>query len=163
MNFTKFTDLFPKTKLPVDFGEETYRKFEEKNNLLPDEAIASFIAPLEPELDAYTEVLPCIKFTYKNYIALVYWKAGLLHNHYRLVTFDKKGNPVDNKVIAGSYTDREETTTSAGTINKDRIIYVVSGSSTTSSDIGNAQDSAVIRLHIDDNGVINELGTPSQN
>ncbi len=90
MSFKDFTKLFPKADFPLHFGEDTYRSYEASGKLVPDEAIAEFIAPMEPELDEFTEVLACAKFSRKEYTALVYWKAGLLHNHYRLVTFDKK-------------------------------------------------------------------------
>lgn len=163
MSFTEFTDLFPKTKLPINFGELTYREFQEAAQLLPDALIAEYIAPMEAELDEYTEVLPAARFAHKDYIALVYWKAGLLHNHYRLATFDKQGNPVENRVIAGSYVEHGEVTQSAATITEDRVVYVVSGQSSITDDLGSAASNSAMRLGIDDSGVISELADPRDN
>ncbi len=158
MAFSDFTDKFPKAKLPVNFGELSYREFQEESQLLPEALVGEFIAPMEAELDEFTEVLPALKFSSKNYVAVVYWKAGLLHNHYRLATFDKQGNPVENRVIAGSYIVDEEVTQSAATITEDRIVYIVSGQIELDADLGSAATSSAIRLGIDDNGVIRELG-----
>ena len=163
MAFTDFTDRFPKTKLPISLGELSYREFQEKAQLLPDELAAEYIAPLEAELDEYTEVLPAAKFATKGYVAVVYWKAGLLHNHYRLATFDKQGNPVDNRVIAGSYIQDGEVTQSAATITAERVVYVVSGQSALADALGSAAANSAIRLGIDDGGVIEELVKPEDN
>ena len=163
MPFTDFTDRFPKTKLPVEFGELSYQEFQEKAQLLPDALVAEYIAPLEPELDEYTEVLPAAKISAKGYVALVYWKAGLLHNHYRLATFDKQGNPVDNRVIAGAYLEHDELTQSAATITPERVVYVVSGQQNINDALGAAATSSAIRLGIDDGGVIEELAKPEDN
>ena len=162
MPFTDFTDRFPKAKFPITLGELSYREFEQQAQLLPDALVAEYIAPLEPtEIDAYTEVLPVARFAHKGYVAVVYWKAGLLHNHYRIATFDKQGNPIENRVIAGSYIVDNEVTTSAASITDDRIVYVVSGQTQLEADLGSAADSSAIRLGIDDAGVISELSKPT--
>jgi len=163
MAFTDFTDCFPKTKLPIDFGELSYREFQEKAHLLPDALMAEWIAPLEAELDEYTEILPVAKFSQKGYVAVVYWKAGLLHNHYRLATFDKQGNPIENRVIAGSYVENDEVSTSAATITKEHIIYVVSGQEVIGEKLGQAATTSAVRLGIDDGGIIQVLTDPKDN
>ena len=159
MAFTDFTDRFPKAKLPLEFGEMSYRAFQEEAQLLPDALVSEYVAPLEPgAIDEFTEVLPVARFAGKGYVAVVYWKAGLLHNHYRLATYDKQGNPVENRVIAGSYVDNDEVSTSAATITKERVVYVVSGQEALGAALGTAATSSAIRLGIDDGGVISELG-----
>jgi len=163
MAFTEFTDRFPEASLPIEFGELSYREFQETAQLLPDALVSEYIAPLEAELDEYTEVLPAAKITTKGYVAVVYWKAGLLHNHYRLATFDKQGNPVENRVIAGSYLVDDEVTQSAATITPERIVYVVSGQTHLEDSLGAAATSSAIRLGIDDGGVIEELADPRKN
>ncbi|MFK8058185.1 MAG: hypothetical protein AB8F78_18810 [Saprospiraceae bacterium] len=163
MAFTDFTDCFPKTKLPLDFGELSYREFQTKAMLLPEALMAEWIAPLEAELDEFTEILPVAKFKKNDYVALVYWKAGLLHNHYRLATFDKMGNPVENRVIAGSYIENDEISTSAATITEDHIVYIVSGQEMLGENLGQASTTSAVRLGIDDGGVIEVLGDPKDN
>ena len=158
MPFTDLTDRFPDGDLPLALGELTYRAFQERAHLLPDALVAEYVAPLEPELDAYTEVLPVAKYERKGFTALVYWKAGLLHNHYRLATFDAAGNPVDNRVIAGSYVTGDEVTHSAATVTEGLVVYVVSGQEGLGDDLGTAAANSAMRLGIDDGGVIEELG-----
>ena len=164
MPFPAFAKLFPEAEFPVRLGEDTYRHFEATGKLVPDEMMAEFIAPMEPvELDEFTEVLTCVRFSRKGYTALVYWKAGLLHNHYRLATFDQKGNPVENRVIAGSYTDADGTTQSAATITEDLTIYVVSAQQHSDVDLGAADKSSALRLSIDGSGLIRDLVDPKDN
>ena len=162
MPFTALTDEFPAGDFPLVLGELSYRAFQENAHLLSDALVAEYVAPLEPELDEYTEVLPVAKYKRKGFTALVYWKAGLLHNHYRLATFDAAGNPVDNRVIAGSYLTGEELTTSAATVAEGLVVYVVSGQEQLGDDLGTAATNSAIRLGIDDGGVISELGTKAE-
>ena len=160
MSFTDFTDRFPKLDLPLELGEESYRAFEAGGRpLLSDELVAEYVAPLEPQpIDDYTEVLPVGKWVARGYVAVVYWKAGLLHNHYRLATFDRHGNPVENRVIAGSYVDGDEVSHSAATITRERVVYVVSGQAALGDELGRAGANTAVRLGVDDGGVIEELG-----
>ena len=164
MAFSDFIDRFPKASLPLEFGELSYQAYQNEAQILSDEHVAEWIAPLEPVgIDEYTEVLPVAQFSGKEFFALIYWKAGLLHNHYRLATFDKHGNAIEHRVIAGTYVENDEITTSAATITSDKIIYVVSGQATLGDKLGVAASSSAIRLAIDDSGIINELGKPEDN
>ena len=164
MSFPDFTDRFPKAEFPMTLGELSYREFEAKAQLLSDELVSEYVAPLEPtEMDDYTEVLPVAKFSRKGYVGLIYWKAGLLHNHYRLATFDKQGNAVENRVIAGSYVENDEISTSAASITKDLIVYVVSGQEIIGEDLGTANTNSAVRLGIDDGGVIYLMADPKDN
>ncbi len=157
-SFADFTKRFPKAQFPLVLGELSYRNFEKLAELLPEADLGAYVAPLEPSLDEYTEVLPVARFKHADYTAVIYWKAGLLHNHYRLATFDKLGNAVDNRVLAGQYMDGAEVTASAATLTEDRVVYIVSGQTELTERLGSAVDSSAIRLAIDDSGVIRELG-----
>lgn len=164
MAFTDFIDRFPKATLPLEFGELSYQDYQNEAQILSDEHVAEWIAPLEPvEIDEFTEVLPVAQFTGKEFIAVIYWKAGLLHSHYRLATFDKHGHPIENRVIAGTYIENEEITSSAATITTDLIVYVVTGQTVLGDSLGVAATNSAIRLGIDDSGIINELGKPEEN
>ena len=165
MAFTDFLDLFPPADYPLHFGEDTYRHYESAGKLIPPALAAEYVAPLESgPLDEYTELLACARFSHKDYTAVVYWKAGLLHNHYRLATYDKRGHPIENRVIAGSYNEPDATTAqSAATITDERVIYVVSAQADTDEDLGAADQSSALRLGIDDSGVIREVVDPRDN
>lgn len=160
--FTAFTDRFPELEPPLVLGELSYRTFEERAPLLPDAAVAEYVAPLEAALDEFTEVLPVARWRHAGYVALVYWKAGLLHNHYRLATFDTAGNPVDNRVVAGQYLGADgEVATSAATVTAERVVYIVSARAGITDALGDPVTSSAIRLGLDDGGVIEELGKAS--
>lgn len=157
MTFSEYVALFPVAEFPIHLGEESYKEFEKIGQLLPDGEIATYLAELELELDEFTEVLACAQFSRKGYTALIYWKAGLLHNHYRILTYDPQGSLVDNRVVAGSYVDGEKVSFSAATITADAVIYVVSGQQGLNERLGSADANSALRLGIDDSGVIREL------
>ena len=51
----------------------------------------------------------------------------MLNHQYVLATFTKKGQLIDRRVIAGTYSDGQQITRSVATIDQDWIIYVGSG------------------------------------
>ena len=170
MPFTDFLDLFPPAAFPIALGEDSYRGFESAGKLIPASLAAEYVAPLEPApLDEFTELLACARFSHGDFVAVVYWKAGLLHNHYRLATFDKRGAPIESRVIAGTYTqaeagaERATANQSAATITAERVIYVVSARAADAADLGAADQSSALRLAIDDSGVIRDLVDPRDN
>ena len=165
MAFTDYLDLFPAAEYPLHFGEDTYRVYESAGKLIPPALAAEYVAPLESApLDEFTELLACAQFRHKDYIAVVYWKASLLHNHYRLATYDKRGNPIESRVIAGRYNEADATTAqSAATITDERVIYVASAQQDTDAELGAADRSSALRLGIDDSGVIREVVNPRDN
>ena len=156
--FADFLQLFPVAELPLQLGEDSYRAFEQSGKLLPDALVAEFVAPLEPGLDEYTELLSVARLSTKGFAAVVYWKAGLLHNHYRLVTYDATGQPVDHRVVAGSYIEGAEVVQSAATLTPEHQVYVVSGRASLGTGLGSAADSSALVLGFDDAGLIREVG-----
>lgn len=163
--FTAFLDLFPPAVFPLALGEDTYRQFETSGKLIPDALAAEYVAPLESApIDEFTELLACARFAHADFVAVVYWKAALLHNHYRLATFDKRGNPIESRVVAGTYNEAgAEASQSAATITEERIVYVASAQAEAGRGLGAANQSSALRLAIDDSGVIRNLVDPKQN
>lgn len=165
MAFTDFLDLFPAAAFPLTLGEDTYRQFEEAGKLIPASLAAEYVAPLEPApLDEFTELLACARFSHEDFVAVVYWKAALLHNHYRLATFDKRGHPIESRVVAGIYNEAgAEASQSAATITEERVVYVVSAQGEAGEGLGEAKQTSALRLAIDDSGVIRNLVDPKEN
>jgi len=128
IGFDQFVDFFPEVDLPVTLTEESSLDFSRLNKPFSGEAIAKFIIPIEAETDEYTEYLPCFQLkNIGNIYVLVYWKAGLLNYEYKMVTFDKEGNLIDGKVIAGTITNQEMIVRTVATIDEDWIIHTVVG------------------------------------
>jgi hypothetical protein len=101
--FPDFIARFPLVSLPLTLGEETHHVFGTENLPFPVGMIAQFILPVEEiaEADEFTEYLPCFALQdTEQFIAVVWWKAGLLNYEYRLATFDTKGTLIDHRVIA---------------------------------------------------------------
>lgn len=159
-SLTQFIACFPPVALPFTLGEDTHHLFSSENDPIPAAVIEAFILPLEGEneMDEVTEYIACFSLpTPPDYHAIVYWKAGLLNYQYKLVTFDKKGNFIDEKVIAGTTYDGVELTQTMAVLQEDLMIYLVSGQSQIVYADYTASNSTANRLQLSDEGKIVEL------
>ncbi len=101
--FTTLSSKFPKVKLPIELRSDTFREFEKKNKPLSQDSILEFLLEEGEAIDEFTEFIPCFRLPdTKEFHALVYWQAGLMEYHYWLAIFDKKGNFIEKKRIAGT-------------------------------------------------------------
>jgi len=127
---------------------------------LPGAVIADYILPIEgiAETDETTEYIACFHLPMpEGFHAIVYWTAGLLNYSYKLVTFDYKGNVIDEKIIAGTTFDGNELTQSMAVIKEDLLIYLVSGQSQVALDDYAAGTSTASRYQVTDEGKVVEL------
>jgi len=101
--FTTLTSKFPKATLPIELTPDTFREFEKKNKPLSQDSILQFLLEEGEAMDEFTEFIPCFRLPdAKEFHGFVYWQAGLMEYHYWLAIFDKKGNFVEKKRIAGT-------------------------------------------------------------
>ncbi|MCB0606850.1 MAG: hypothetical protein H6562_24370 [Lewinellaceae bacterium] len=156
--FSAFLDRFPQVELPVTLGEDTHHTFSRNNKPLPAQLIEQYILPAEEEeADDLTEFVACFRLeTLPAYSALVYWRAGLYSYQYILMTFDKKGDLIDRRVIAGSYYDEANLTQSVATLTEDRKIFVVSGQSDPAGDHFDPATSTTHQFQLGEDGRIGE-------
>lgn len=161
VSFSHYLEKFPVVELPFTVGSETHHLFSQSNDPLPMQMIGQFILPLEEEegMDDITEYIACFSLpATKHYVALVYWRAGLLQYQYRLVVYQPKtGEVIDHKVIAGTYFDGTDLTQSAATITEHHTIYIVSGQQQDGMDEYQASSSTASRFQIGEHGKIVEL------
>ena len=158
--FKDFLSKFPFIELPTTLGEETHHIFSKENDPIPAQIIDTFILPIEGDLDGdpMTEYIACFQLPIpKGFHAIVYWKAELLNYQYKLITFDTKGNNVDEKVIAGSTYHNDEVTHSVAIIKEDLQIYIVSGQSQIEIEDYSGANSTANRYQISTNGKVVEL------
>lgn len=131
--FADFVGKFPPVPMPVILGEDTHHVFAQENEPLPDGMIAQFIHPTEgAEISEgpYTEYVPCFAIDgTENFIALVWWKAGLLNYEYVLATFTLKGELIDRKVIAYTRAQSELISRAIATIDEEWVIFIAEGES----------------------------------
>ncbi|MEM9885799.1 MAG: hypothetical protein AAF849_07900 [Bacteroidota bacterium] len=159
MRFSSFLEYFPEVELPVHLGDSTHHLFSQKNEPLPPLAVQQFILPLEDEPNeedaAYIEYVPCFRIPKTDaFHAVVYWKASLLNYQYVLATFESKGEFIENKVIAGTFSDGVGMTQSAATIEEDWMIYIVTGFSEDAGVAYDAGKSTAIDLELLPDGTI---------
>jgi hypothetical protein len=137
LRFDDFLQFFPEITLPITLTEESYRSFESNTNALPQPYIDKYLAPFHPNLDdSTTEFLPCFRIPdTHDFIALVYWKAGLLEQEYFIWTLDKENKTVDFRRIAGLFSDHSRILRMVTTIDPDWIFYIIVGESKTDSNV----------------------------
>ncbi|MEL7020064.1 MAG: hypothetical protein AAGK47_00520 [Bacteroidota bacterium] len=156
-----FLAFFPELELPITFSEDTHHDFSRNNDALPQVAISQFIRTVEgDEIDEFTEFVPCVRIpATHDFHAIIYWKAELMSYHYKLATFDKQGQLIDSRVIAGLFTDGDTITRSMATIEEDWLINVVSGQVGVTDEEGyHAAQSRTFGLELlPDGRIINEL------
>jgi hypothetical protein len=158
--FDAFLGYFPPVELPFTLGEDTHHLFSSENLPLPALAIAHFILPIEEmmETDELIEFVPCFALpTGTAFHAIVYWKADLLDYQYRLATFNKQGQLVAARTIAGMTYDGEEITQTMASIQEDMVIYMVSGQRQADTIDYAAAASTATRLQVATDGTIVEL------
>lgn len=157
ISFKHFLTKFPEVELPVTLTDEVLRDFSANNDPLPPLMLAQFILPLEgvEEMDEFTEYIACLRIPKTlDFHAIIYWKGALMDYQYILATFTKKGELIDRRVIAGTYSDGSTLIKSVATIDNDWIIYVVSGKSAAQDPTYDATKSNAFNLELLANGQI---------
>lgn len=157
VQFKHFLAQFPELELPITLSDEAQHTFSQENNPLHRLMIEQYIVPLEDvEVDEFTEFVPCFRIPETHdFHAIVYWKAELMSYQYALVTFDKKGNFINKRVLAGTYFDGDKVTKSVATIEEDWTIHIVSGQiAAARENLYDAASSAAFDLELLPDGTI---------
>lgn len=155
VSFEQFLEYFPETTLPVTLSEEAAHRYSQLNEPFHQLAIEQFIHPIEPDCDELTEFVPCFRIPETHaFHALVYWKAGLMNYQYVLVTFTKKGELIDRRILAGTHVHDGLMTQSVATIEEDWMIYIVSGQNPVHDDLYQAAKSRAFELELLPDGQI---------
>ncbi len=144
-----FLERFPVIKPPITLGEDSHLAFSKRNEPLQQLMIEQYILPLEGPLDEFTEYIPCFRIpdTYQFH-AIVYWKAGLMDYQYILLTLTDKGEMIDKRVIAGTFSDGKTLTNSVATIDEEWMITVVSGQTNANGGKYDGRNSRATKLEL---------------
>ncbi len=158
VSFATYLKKFPPVELPVTLGNDTHIEFSRANPPLDPLEIEDYILPLEKDVDEFTEFIPCFCIPDTNdFIAIVYWKAGLMDYQYRIVTYDKRGDLLSNEVIGGVFSNGQMIAQSMATIDPSWTIHIVSGQGKANSTIYDPLESTSKELEIFKDGVIGVL------
>jgi hypothetical protein len=119
---------FPMIDLPVIISDDHLNEYESGTDPFPQSFIDEFVMSWEKSTDEYTEFIPCFRLpSQEKYDAVVYWKGSLLRYDFVLATFDKKGNLIHKKPIAGTIVNDNRITRSVASIEPDLIINIIAG------------------------------------
>jgi hypothetical protein len=156
LEFKDFLSYFPEVELPVTLTDESVYIFSKNNKILPQELIDEFISPrLDHKDPEFREIIPCFIIPKTpEFFALVFWDGGLLTYEYNLVTFDKAGNFISGKVIAGTISNGKTIHRSVATIDPEWMIYIVAGEAKADDIEYNAESSKAFGMEILANGEI---------
>ena len=159
VSFSGFLKKFPAIELPITLGNETHLDFSKNNPPLDPLHIQDYIEPFEEvAIDEFTEFIPCFSIPKtEGFHAIVYWRASLMDYQYRLVTFDKKGNGINNKVIAGTFSNGLTITQSVATIDPYWSIHIITGISHVDDKEYDATRSKAIELELFTDGIIGTI------
>lgn len=156
--FSDFLAKFPPIPMPVTLGEETHHAFSTENEPLPLTMVESYIHPTDPEAgpdDEFTEYVPCFAIDNTDgFVALVWWKAGLLRYEYVLATFTLKGELIARRVIASTRVSGEKISRSVASIDEDWVIFIAEGEAAAAGDVFDPTTSRTYDLEIMSNGEI---------
>lgn len=152
--FVDFVGKFPPVSMPVTLGEEDHHLFSNENEPLPESMIEQFILPFETrEADEFTEYIPCFAIDCEEeFIALVWWKAGLLNYEYFLTTYTEKGERIDQKVIGFTRVNGNKVRRAVATIDAELGIQILEG--TSENEVYDASSSNTVLMEIMPNGMI---------
>jgi hypothetical protein len=156
--FPQFVAKFPPVAPPATLGEDTHHVFSRENETLPPEMIHDFIHPTEGDTvedDEFTEYVPCFAIdNTERFLALVWWKAGLLTYEYVLATFTAKGQLIARRVIAYTLLTENRIRRAVATIDEEHGILIAEGESRNENDEFDPTTSKTYTLEIMDNGEI---------
>jgi hypothetical protein len=127
--FYDFLSFFPVIELPITIQESDHHTFSTSNDQLPDILLTAYITPyLDFELDEFSEFLPCFQFEYKaDMFHVVIWTARLMHYSFYLFNFDKFGNFIDQREIAGFFATDQLLVHKMARIDEEGSIFIVEG------------------------------------
>lgn len=128
LTFIDFLEAFPEVELPIALTEDAQAVFSNENKPLSKLMIEEFIVPMDNAIDEFTEYVPCFRIPQTHdFHAIVYWKGGLLNYEYFLITFDKRGNLIKKKMVAGTQVKGDALLRTVATIKEDWTIASVVG------------------------------------
>jgi hypothetical protein len=154
--FNAYLRKFPELELPLTIDESSIHTFTQENEPLSVQMVEEFIMPYEiEEVDDLTEYVPCFRIANtKEFQAVVYWRAGLMSYQYVLSTFEKNGKFIDQRTLAGTYSNGKIVTNSVARIDEDWTIYVITGQMEDEKALYDASKSKTVELELLPDGKI---------
>jgi hypothetical protein len=155
IDFQHFIEYFPELELPVHLDDEVHHTFSLENEPLPSLAIEQYLLPIEEDTDELTEFIPCFRVpeTY-DFHAIIYWKAAIMNYQYVLATFEKSGELIDKRVIAGTFSDGTSVIKSVATIEEDWMILTMTGKMSSHEELYDATSSKMLEMELLPDGTI---------
>lgn len=158
-NFEQFLAKFPEIELPITFTEDTHLDFSKENDPITAQETADFIEKYEATApDDMTEYVACMRLVKRDpkqpFVAIVYWRAGLLNYDYVLATYNPQtGKMLDKKAIAGTRVENGNVTLKVATITERYAVLSSEGAAVQGTEFI-ADSAKMSRLEVLENGII---------
>ena len=128
ITFHNFLNFFPPVELPYMITSDTQRLISPHHEPLSAEWMFEFVLGENDVIDEFTEFMPCFSIPHTDdFLAIVYWEAGIDGTTYHLVTYAKSGVVIDKKKIAGTKYKQDGLMQMVCTIGEDLMISCVEG------------------------------------
>lgn len=155
-DFAQFLQFFPPLELPFSLLPDI-SQIQTDTKPLPGVLLDAYIFPFEgDEVDEYTEYIPYgrIRDT-REYVAVVYWKAGLMQYEFILATYSPEGDPISHAIVGGIRQDDAGMLHSVAVVHEDFSITIAEALATdASSPEARPIDSQTYRMNLDATGTI---------
>jgi hypothetical protein len=103
ITFQNFINFFPEVDLPYTITSDTQRMLSINNDPMSATWMFNFVLGENDTIDDCTEFMPCFSLANtQQFIAIVFWQAGIEGSAYYLTTFSKTGVLIDQAKIAGT-------------------------------------------------------------
>lgn len=160
-DFRLFLGYFPEVTLPVTLTFESRRAFGEDMPPLPELLAAPFFYRWEEEVpDLLTEFLPGFQVRMGKFLALVYWKAALLHYAYVMVIVDGQGELIDRMLLAETIAGQDEIRQGAALIREDGMILMAESAQDIHDPLGDPRQTITERWRVNPEGRFVEAEEP---
>ncbi|MCC7503834.1 MAG: hypothetical protein IT259_00980, partial [Saprospiraceae bacterium] len=99
--------------------------------------------------------VPCFSIDdTESFVALVWWRAGLLNYEYVLATFSAKGELIGRRIVAFTRVNGEKVSRAVATIDEDWVVFIAEGESSGSDDFFDPTSSKTYDVEIMGDGEI---------
>ena len=154
-SFREFLQYFAILEPPLILTEESILAFSKNNKPIPEAIINRIFPDLDPEFDADEDVeyIPCFQIAVSaEFYTLVYLRTALLRYEFYLLTLDKNGEKIDQKLIAGLISDNENVVQMAASFDENACVHIAGARSGGEVDSDFGKNIKAVELEILEDG-----------
>ena len=156
LDFSAFLERFPIIELPVQIDSESFHDVNSVNEPLPNILVSAYLQRTGEDEDL-AEYVPVFRLPGgETFVALVYWRAGLLKYAYLVATYTLNGGLIDQTTLASTIYSEEKIIKSIAKFDEEGFVTVIEGVENAKTHELSAAESKQLFFEILDNGTIQQ-------